>query len=119
MNSKFHSPFFFGGEHIKLTIAEPECVHLLPFPSIKGDISHSVNAVIPLLVIFGVFWIYGHQIIMFLLPYNLNWANVTVSFSYLLSPLQIEFCIIEAQTFSFIDSPINYLKCLWKHLVLH
>ena len=39
MNSKFHSPFFFGGEHIKLTIAEPECVHLLPFPSIKGDIS--------------------------------------------------------------------------------
>ena len=75
--------------------------------------------VIPLLVIFGVFWIYGHQIIMFLLPYNLNWANVTVSFSYLLSPLQIKFCIIEAQTFSFIDSPINYLKCLWKHLVLH
>lgn len=82
MNSKFHSPFFFGGEHIKLTIAEPECVHLLPFPSIKGDISHSVNAVIPLLVIFGVFWIYGHQIIFaFNIPISLDFFLFSESFS--------------------------------------
>lgn len=90
MDPKCHNPFFFGGKHIKLAIAEPDLIHTPPLSSIKSDISHSVNAVIPLLVVFGVFRIYGHQIIMFPLPYNLNRANVTVSFSDLLPPCYIK-----------------------------
>ena len=90
MNPKCNNPFFFGREHIKLTIAKFKSVDSLPIPTIKGNISHSVNAVISLLIIFVVFWIYGHQIIMFLLPYNLNRANMTISFSDLLSPCYIK-----------------------------
>ena len=61
MYSECYSPFFFGREHIKLTIAESMFVDSLPFTSIKSDISHSVNAVISLLIVFDVFRIDGHQ----------------------------------------------------------
>ena len=50
----------FSREHIELTIAKSKFVDWLPLPIVKGNISHSVDAVISLLIVFGVFWIYGH-----------------------------------------------------------